>query len=334
MKKVLKILLFPIGMLLFLIRNKTDKITYGTHRYLFHKTGGKYNDFFSKIICIIRRKYHLERSNGFIGNIGKKEVNKITDNIKKNGYHIFEETLSEELVNKIFSFANNQPIRYLDPLTNYAEYSEDKVCFDTDKIVSPRYQFEFDQIVQSQELSSLIFDENLLHIAQEYLDVKPILDLATMWWSAPFSNKKAEDEAAQLYHHDQDRLSFIKFFFYLTDVDTNTGPHCYVEGSHRNIPHQMRRDGRFTDKEIMEVYGNSGIELKGKKGTVLAVDTRGLHKGKVLSSKYRLLFQIQYSNSLFGSEMVPVYNIKSNDNYFLKEKKNKYPRTYSLINII
>ena len=64
----------------------------------------------------------------------------------------------------------------------------------------------------------------------------------------------------------------------------------------------MRRDGRIPDEEIVREYGQEAIvEITGKRGTLLAVDTRGFHKGKALESGDRLLFQVEYTNSLFGA---------------------------------
>jgi hypothetical protein len=93
----------------------------------------------------------------------------------------------------------------------------------------------------------------------------------------------------------------MKFFFYLTDVSSDTGPHCYVKGSHKILPLELRRDGRFSDEEISESYGSKNlIEICGKKGTILAVDTRGFHKGKELLKDNRLLLQLEFANSMFG----------------------------------
>jgi hypothetical protein len=98
-----------------------------------------------------------------------------------------------------------------------------------------------------------------------------------------------------------DRLKFIKFFVYLTDVDETHGPHVYVARSHIRKPKAVRRDGRIPDDEIVRTYGPDAIvEITGERGTILAVDTRGFHKGKAPESGDRLLFQVEYANNLFG----------------------------------
>ena len=106
-----------------------------------------------------------------------------------------------------------------------------------------------------------------------------------------------------------DRFRFVKFFVYLTDVDTNNGPHCYVRGSHLRKPRVLLRDERILDDEIASHYKPENmVELTGPTGTILAVDTRGFHKGKPLVERDRLILQIQFADSLFGQNYgaVPV----------------------------
>ena len=65
----------------------------------------------------------------------------------------------------------------------------------------------------------------------------------------------------------------------------------------------MLRKGyaRLTDEEALKHYDSADIiEFLGHQGTIIAEDTRGLHKGKHVESGDRLVLQIQFSNSLFG----------------------------------
>ena len=89
-----------------------------------------------------------------------------------------------------------------------------------------------------------------------------------------------------------DRIKFLKFFFYLTDVGPDNGPHCYLRASHDRKPSALRRLDRITDEEILRHYGPERVvEVMGVRGTAAAVDTRGFHKGKPLTAGHRLIFQ-------------------------------------------
>ncbi len=98
-----------------------------------------------------------------------------------------------------------------------------------------------------------------------------------------------------------DRLRFIKFFVYLTDVGPHNGPHVVVRGTHNKRPAVFYKDRRFTDEEVNAAFPDGEVRsIEGPAGTVLAVDTSALHKGQPLESGHRLLLQVEYTNSLFG----------------------------------
>jgi hypothetical protein len=68
----------------------------------------------------------------------------------------------------------------------------------------------------------------------------------------------------------------------------------------------LLKEGRLTDDEVENGFGKANMmELDGKRGTIMAVDTRGLHKGKDLVTGKRLLFQIEFANSMFGQYYEP-----------------------------
>lgn len=48
-------------------------------------------------------------------------------------------------------------------------------------------------------------------------------------------------------------------------------------------------------------------KIIGVKGTIAAVDTSGLHKGKLPVSKDRLIVQIEFTNSFFGQKVNDLY---------------------------
>ena len=88
---------------------------------------------------------------------------------------------------------------------------------------------------------------------------------------------------------------------YLEDVDSLTGTHVCVKGSHRRIPWSLHADGCMTDSAVK----GTGLwvnvtELHGLAGTIMAVNTIGLHKGKTPVNSDRLALENEFSASLFG----------------------------------
>ncbi|MEI6399325.1 MAG: phytanoyl-CoA dioxygenase, partial [Pseudomonadota bacterium] len=150
--------------------------------------------------------------------------------------------------------------------------------------------------------------------------------------------KTPDKTAAQYFHFDMDRIKWLKFFIYITDVGPDNGPHSFIAKSHRSggIPGELLQGfyKRLTDEEVFTHYGpKSRIEFTGVKGTIIAEDTRGLHKGKHVQSGDRLVFQLQYSNSLFGGEYSPV-KLESTKSKIFAEKLRLWPRLYSTITVL
>src|SRR6185437_17098348 len=86
--------------------------------------------------------------------------------------------------------------------------------------------------------------------------------------------------------------------------------HSFVRGSHRTggIPSALLSKGyaRLTDEDVARHYARTDVmEFLAPRGTVLAEDTRGLHKGLPVRRGDRLMLQLQFSNSLFGGYYPP-----------------------------
>lgn len=329
MKNAIKFITFPFlfsfGLFAFLFTKKTATLAYAAFRYLFVLTNGRINDHLSGIIGVTK-KGKVEAASGILGHLSKKEIEQISAKIVEDGFYEFDTTLGSDLVESITAFASETGTRYVDVDKKGICYSTEKVIFDRSNPISPRYQFDASDIMQNQAIRSLVFDPTLKSVATSYLNCNPILDTLAMWWSVPYGNK-GTSQAAQMFHFDMDRFKFIKFFFYITDVHTNNGPHCYIQNSHKGLPKAIRKDGRMTDEELSKIYSADRIkEFTGKKGTILAVDTRGLHKGKPLTEDVRLLFQIQFSNSLFGApfEKIQLSGISESSKKTIQENKRTY----------
>lgn len=293
-------------------------------------TNGGINEFSNKIIRIKRREKikSSEVTNSILGNFSDEKINEILATLEKDGCYIFEEKLSESIINDILEFGSTTPTKKMERLGKYSE--KEVVVNQNYNAESPRYQFENSKLFNNSNLTKIIFDELFLKISEKYLKCRPIFDYFVMWWSFPFKGKLTS-EAAQKYHFDMDRIKFIKFFFYVTDVDTNNGPHCFVKGTHKNKPSKLRKDGRIEDEEIAQYCAKEDIlEICGKKGTVMIVDTIGFHKGKSLTEGSRLLFQILYSNSLFGvgnSEINLPTKVYDQNKEFLDKNRDVFNKT-------
>ncbi|NEO95145.1 MAG: phytanoyl-CoA dioxygenase family protein [Moorea sp. SIO3G5] len=323
--------LFFKGIKVFQRDGKTPIKSYIAMNKLYFMTNGRFNDWMSLVQQIRHPKYRDINLQGILGNLSQQDLKNIALEIRENGYYMASKRLNIDSISRIFKFAEFTPAFPLDLSTKKPKLSNRKILFTPNAPISPTYTFSIQKIFENQDLLNLILDQSLLGVAQEYLNCSPVLDTAALWWSAPF-NGKGTSEAAQEYHYDLSHLKFLKVFIYLTDVNSDNGPHCYVQGSHTRKPKALLPEGRISDTTIGLHYPESEIhELCGPKGTIIIADTRGFHKGKPLVSGTRLMFQIEYSNSLFGANdrKVRIDNIP--DVSRLRKLMDNYPRTYSQI---
>jgi ectoine hydroxylase-related dioxygenase (phytanoyl-CoA dioxygenase family) len=177
-------------------------------------------------------------------------------------------------------------------------------------------------------------DWSILAVAQDYLRSSPILDIVAMWWHTAFSDRP-DARAAQMFHFDMDRPRWLKFFVYLTDVTPESGPHCFIRGSHRTgaIPPDLLARGyaRLDDDVVAAHFApEDHIRFVGKKGTIIAEDTRGLHKGQHVERGDRLVFQLEFTNTLFGGAYARP-RLRDPVVPELAERVRDYPRVYSFL---
>ena len=265
-------------------------------------TNGRATDFFSKIISKSKKKIKLEElpSTNLIYKLKNEEVNNFTIKIDKESYAIYPHKLGLEIVDNLHRFS----------LTNStSEISNNKM---QDKIInyqkknqySERLNFFQSDLIKNNYIQDLICDSTILSICQNYLNTSPVFAEVNMWWSIANKNKPSL-EAAQLYHFDLDATKWLKIFIYLTDVDINSGPHCYVEGTHKY--HNQSRDllsrgyVRIEDDDILERYSIDKCKnIIGSRGTIIFGDTRAFHKGLKPYDRDRLVLELTYLNSNFA----------------------------------
>lgn len=157
----------------------------------------------------------------------------------------------------------------------------------------------FDHAMQNcPEIRSLAADPTILAIARGYLECPPIFLGARIWWSFP-ANANATEKMSlgQGFHYDLDGYRSVAFFFNLTDVDSASGPHVLVRGSHVRKPwrallsmHKGKSDG-----QIEEWYGKEKqVILCGPAGSGFAEDLFCYHKGLHPESGDRLMLQLRF----------------------------------------
>lgn len=285
---------------IFKLTGRTPTLSYLTYLLLHEATRGKSSEHMRRLLEQPGVRLEPGRIAGVLGagSTLDDELEQAVQALDRDGYYVFEKKLDPAVCKQLESFARDCPAELRPSQPN----KPPQLVFDQAAPAAPTYHFSEAQLVAVPEIQTLLGDESLIALAQRYLRGTPLSDLVAMWWSASWAGK-ASTEAAQLFHFDNDRVRFLKIFFYLTDVEPETGPHVFVRGSHKNRPDPFYEIRRFSDDEVAAKYPKTEIaEIVGKTGTIVAVDTSGLHKGKPLEQNHRLLLQIEFTTSLFGQK--------------------------------
>ena len=288
---------------------------------LYSLTGGLSNDLVS--FFVKKKKQNKNIENQYI--LDEKKDNLLLNDLKENGYVLVKDFINTSQVDEILNeFSKIKGVYYQDEVSN-------KKFYNTNSPEQIKFEYLEEDILNSSILKKIIFKKKLLQFSRDYLNAEPVLDIIAMWWSS--YSEAADKKAAQWWHFDMDRPKWIKFFIYLTDCNQQNGPHCIIKRTHKNfsVPWKIRKNGysRISDDIINKNFLESDItEIIAKKGTLLIEDSRALHKGKKLEKGNRLMFQLQFSNSLFGGNYKK-FTIDKKNFAFSKIKKDN-PYTYQL----
>ncbi|MGO8755130.1 MAG: phytanoyl-CoA dioxygenase family protein [Gallionellaceae bacterium] len=317
------------GLVSYMLYKQTPVSAFYSMRALFCMTNGRSNDWLSRLIGIFKSPYRFSNTKGILGEMTDDKRSRIAATLRERGYYVFENRLPGELCDRLLQFATSHTCK-IRPMDGDKLGKPVDAVYHRDAPRAVRYDFDTQDLLNNPDVQKVIADLSFAAVSQDYLGARPVLDVLSMWWHTSFSDKP-DMAAAQYYHFDMDRPKWLKFFIYLTDVESTNGPHTFVAGSHRTgaIPPSLLEDRRLTDEEVERQYDRKDIiEFSAPRGTILAEDTRGLHKGKHVETGDRLLLQLQFSNSLFGMAYTKV-TLGKDLTEELKKQVAKYPELYS-----
>jgi hypothetical protein len=287
----LDLALFLAGMLVYLLSGRTPRLSFHAMRRLYGPTHGLLHRSALSLARRLRPWRGPAVLEGFLGTISAPDIARLVESIDTRGYAEFDRVVPSSLCDSLLKFATEAPCLPLG--------GSEPVIYPGDKADALRYDFSERSLVADDAACRIIFDGTLAAIAGAYFRCRPVYDFAAMWWTTRFGRRDLS-AAAQEFHFDLDRLHFLKFFIYLTDVTPLTGPHVYVEGSHESKPAHLSDPTRFSDASVEASYPTQIRTICGPRGSIFAVDTRGLHKGMPVVDGHRLVFQVEFTISKFG----------------------------------
>lgn len=254
--------------------------------------------------------------------------------LKSNGFSLVENAISKTTADKLLSLSlsTRGSNRGMDSGKGY----QADIFFNRENPDTVRFDVDSNKLFKNHIVQEFACDPRILKIAQDYLGTAPILDFVAMWWHT--KSPSPDKEAAQYFHFDMERLRWIKFFFYLTDVNEESGPHVFVPKSHldHGLPFSLRSKGytRLEDSQVDRVFPRMSWKVfTGPIGSMIVEDTRGLHKGKHVENGDRLVFQLQFTGSLFGTTVDRIQVNQADLGEKLKFAMQKSPSIFQQITV-
>lgn len=213
--------------------------------------------------------------------------------------------LAPNLVDELLTYVKDVPC-YADREVDQGFHFEDRAAAEN-LLGKPILVAQYFNVVKSCAAARMILNDPLLNwVAASYLGSTPVFVGANLWWTFPVAASEDDrNRHAHLYHRDLDDFRFLKFFFYLTDVEEDDGAHVLVLTSHKNPPVFRMSDRwnvrRYTDSEISHRYEEDKIvEICAPAGDGFAENTLCIHKGLTPKRRPRLLIQFQFSLFDYG----------------------------------
>ena len=207
---------------------------------------------------------------------------RVLDELKRDGVTLLAPLASKAAIGRMATYFMQQPV--IGPGGRTMSLSD----LPEDAAAAP---YALETVVRCPGLMALVNSPSVLEIASAYIGCKPTISSLGVRWSFPASTERARFHA---FHRDVDDWRFLKLFIYLTDVDADCGPHCYVRTSHRSAFGLRGRDYRPAALEAR--FGADQMhKVTGPRGTTFLADTIGVHCGEAPRSRARLLLQVQYS---------------------------------------
>jgi hypothetical protein len=281
----------------------TPSDAYHSLIHLYCRTNGRSNDFLHALARRRSPPAALPPARGVLGDLSPADVGRVAADIRENGYIRPAERLPVDVCQRLSEFSLHTEATLAPPRNE----GPARAVYDPARPIAEGYRFDEANLIEQPDVQRLMADPSLLAVAQAYLGCLPVLSSVFMLWSTPAClADNAREELAQMYHFDMDHLKWLKFFFYLTEVTPERGPHCFIAKSHRTghqLPALLARGYvRYPDQELEPYYPAADrIELTGPPGTLFAVDTRGYHKGITPRTGDRLMLQLEFCDTLFGA---------------------------------
>jgi hypothetical protein len=142
---------------------------------------------------------------------------------------------------------------------------------------------------------NMYLSPEIVEIAEAFHNTVPRLR-NVLTWVHP-QNAIQQEIASQRWHRDQEDWEIFKVFIAISDIGPNNGPTQYAKktqhgGPYGDITNNM--NGKSTSDLKYPIPPEEIVSCEGKPGTIIFMNTNGLHKGGLVKEGIRCLTQANF----------------------------------------
>lgn len=146
-------------------------------------------------------------------------------------------------------------------------------------------------------IHELARDPLVMQIAANYFCTAPVYLDCRLWWTFPVGQHFDRTKTSAFFHSDRDDYSALRLFFYLSDVDDESGPHELISGSHTNK--RLRDLFSLAERNNGEIEGSYGQDrvrrITGPQGSGFMEDPFIFHRSTRPTARPRLVLQLRFA---------------------------------------
>jgi len=224
-----------------------------------------------------------------------KEIDtaKVLNDLLENGFAVVTDLYPDTWVNSAYKKVMRYVGDYRKKKIPESSLSQDKFGYDKNLLNTGIIRF-YNVSRKIKEAGEFANNEFLKYIGELYYQKK--LKLHTV-----ISQYNQVSKIPCRGYHVDSHVEEYKTFIYLNDVNKYNGPHTYLKGSHKLTDKLVSKLFRaytahntdVSDEEA-QAAGFEEVAITGKKGTVLLIDTRGIHQGGTLLKGHRAVFNTYF----------------------------------------
>jgi hypothetical protein len=214
---------------------------------------------------------------------------KTHNNLLKNGFVVLDSKIDSSLCEQI--------IKEFESCITQDNTVQDNTGSDTRLFYAQNY---------IEEIRNILNDELFDKIATKFYGKENLNKFSLMNKVVPVDNNLGSGGG---WHRDSPISHQLKVLVYLTDVEKGNGQFQYIQNSFKKVnilrsilKYKWGNKYRFTEFEIkryIKDFNTKVVDLTGKKGTVVIVDTKGIHRGSpILKGERYAVFNYYYSGNI------------------------------------